>query len=155
MESLPQIGTAAVVVICAGLCLVAILIGGVLLLIVRSGILGDLASGAGAALGRRDKDLGDAGLWGQDEAIPEYRRRRSVGSRSAADIRAQYDQQFIAQVGGRLGDAAPPPPTPDQDVDPSVLPDSDPARRRHKRRFQEEDADADDEIDSFIDDLEL
>ncbi len=155
MESVPPIGTTAVVVIGAVACLGLIILGGVLWVVVRSGIFGDVLGGLGVALGRSDKDLGDAGLFGED--TPDYRPRprRSGGRRNAADIRARYDQQFDARLGGGEQGAVRPPPAPPSRLDePSDRPDE-ASKRRYKRRFYEEDADRDDEIDSFIDDLEL
>lgn len=155
----PQLGTAAITVICGILCLGGLLVGGVLLVVARSGIFGDLLSGLGAAAGRPDEELGQEGLFGED--TPDYRGRSSGrkrgggGVRSAEEIRRQYDQQFNTTVGADPNKVRTPPPLPPVDLDDSSSSPIDPAKRRYKRRFSDEEAEFDDEIDSFIDDLEL
>ncbi len=152
----PQLGTAAITIICAVLCAGALLIGGVLFVVARSGILGDVFGGLGVALGRQDEDLGqDGGLFGEDTAGYGGRKRKRGGARSVEEIRQQYDRQFNANIGADPDEGRTSPPMPSVDLDDTQPSGPDPAKRRYKRRFSEENADLDDEIDSFIDDFEL
>ena len=131
METLSQVSAITLTLLCAGLCVVGILVGGLGLFVVRSGLLGGL----------RDT------LAGQEEEtaarMPVARVRRSPLS-SVDDIRARYDRQFYGEIEGEdaVGDF------PERDV-------SAQDREPFKRRFREENADYDDEMDAFFDDMEL
>lgn len=138
MESLSQVGLATVVLLCAGLCLGAVVILGVVLWLSRSGVVGGLLEGLGAAVRGEE----DAGLPAGERPRASFyrgRRRRDVDS-----IRAEYDRRFQAQTGEEspLGDLE------DAEQRPAY-------KRRYKRRFREENPDWDDEMDFYFDETEL
>jgi len=135
VETLSQISVVTLTLLCAGLCVVGILVGGLGLLVVRSGLFGGLLGGLRDTLaGQEEEPVG---------RIPVARARRSSLS-SVDDIRARYDRQFYGEIEGEdaVGDF------PERDV--SVQ-----DREPYKRRFREENADFDDEMDAFFDDMEL
>lgn len=150
-----QIGTAALVIILAVLCVGGIVVGGLLLMFFRSGILGDLFGGVTGAMSGRDEDLGAGGLFGEEEGGSDYRSRRSDPYRRVDEIRARYDQQFHSGAGGDTGSDWTPGALPPEEDGYESFNDEYDAKRPYKRRFREENAGYDDEMDAYFDDTQL
>lgn len=155
MDTLPSTLSTLLVVCCGGLCAVSVLGMGVLVLVGRAEIVRDLFGGlTGALTGRGDDAV--AGLLDGDEpgsSKPKRKRDR----RSVEDIRAEMDRRFAAQVG----DDPPPAEGGASWQGPTVTtgptgPDELAQRRQRRRRYSHDgEQDYLDEIDSFIDDIEL
>lgn len=165
-----------VLLVCGGLCLVSFVPLLWLILIGRSGLMGDMIRGAFSLItGRGDPALrgkvrGDSrkdvrasrAALHEDDSVYEQRAGRS-GRASVDDIRARFDDQFDRRVGDSSGTTGGAPPGGrgaqarpsygdaddlDDGLPPSTLP-PDVARRR--RRRGRDLADSDDEVDYFID----
>lgn len=144
MESLSDLGLAALTALCGLACGVVILVAGGLFLVMRSAYVAGLLGGLGGFF-RQEQPRGSAV---QPRQSPRAEDR-------IEDIRAKYDRQFTSglesgkggqSLGGRM-----PRFSPDVDDDASDLSH----KPRYKRRFREENIDLDDELDSFFDDTQL
>ncbi len=145
METVSQWGTGVLVVGGALLCGLLILIGGILVAVLRSGILGDLLAGLGGTVD---------GI----AEVPEGRSRRlprtgSARSRARA-LREQADREFHGQepestdaLSGSVPGREAPTRTPESRMDA--------ANRARERRRRSEFDDFQDELDAFFDDTEL
>lgn len=146
MDSVSQWGTGLLLVGGALLCGLLILIGGILVAVLRSGILGDLLAGLGGAVDM----IGDEPE-GRSRVLPRAGRARA----RARAVREKVDQEFHG------ADAADHPAASDFNLDtgaPSVeesLPRQDAASRARERRRRSEFDDFQDELDAFFDDTEL
>lgn len=149
METVNQWGSGLLIVGGALLCGLLILVGGVIVAVLRTGIVGDLLAGLGGAVGAYE-DTPEA----SSRRIP---RTGSARSRARA-LREQADREFYNQVGEE-GE----PPDRGNDrvelgaVERSVRPRDtfDAASRARSRRRRSEVDDFEDELDAFLDDTEL
>jgi hypothetical protein len=149
MENITQISFATATVLCAVLCGVSILLLGIGYVLLRS-------RRPGSWFGLRDA------MYGGDEnsatagGVVRHRSRRSGAVGRAADIRARYDREFDAQVGGESGKRAGAIHLePESGSGFEERRGSDDDKARYKRRFRQENPDAEDELDSFLDDWQL
>ncbi|GAB4575446.1 MAG: hypothetical protein Kow0077_26980 [Anaerolineae bacterium] len=139
METVGQITGGALLIGLAILCGLAIFVLGVIIAIVRSGVLADLLAGLS----------GTASLINDDPApMPATRRQGGDARKRAAQVRAQIEREFY-------GDQPPPRDRPSADSPPSEggLPELERDKRAWRRRSREDDRD--DELDAFLDDMEL
>lgn len=150
MDSLAQWGSGLLIVGGALLCGVLILIGGIAVAVFRSGLIGDVLEGLGGAVGGYE-----------DDSPARPRRRSGASARTRAQaIRAQYDQEFDAQVGSDSDPGVPASPRFESgSSEPIGLGDEDSpdhaSRARRRRRRRSELDDRDDEMDAYFDDMEL
>jgi hypothetical protein len=154
MDNLPQLGLAAVTVLCAVLCVVAILLAGGVVLLFRSGLI-QRVLGLDSLAERPSKSEDDRATEAQ---IRSFRTQQSSATNRAEDIRARYDRQFDSQVGGQSAPRSQVVTSDETAVGPADdWNDDDPGddKARFKRRFREENPDWDDELDSFLDNREL
>jgi hypothetical protein len=153
VESLSQVGLGIITVVLAVICTIPILLVGVLVVVIRSGVLGDLFRGVGAALHGEDAAEHQA-----QYVVREVRSRR-LERPGVSEIRARLDDEFEAQIsdpavvpptaqhGAQPLDAAV--PAWDSEVDESADDDARRRRRRSAGAYEE------DELDAFLDDAEL
>ncbi len=146
--SIAELGTGLGIVIVAVLCGGLILLGGIVLVIVRSGILGTLLSGLGGIVA--PDDGGDVSV-----SAGHARRRGRAARARAAEIRARYEREFDPQAADLT--VRPAGTTPVRPVTPPgepALPEADgwiePAPRRRSARD-----DYDDELDAYLEESEL
>lgn len=147
MESLGQLGNGLLIVGGALLCGVLILIGGILVAVLRSGLIGDVLQGLGGAVGDYE-----------DEYQPRSRSRSGGSARSRVqDIRSQYDREFDTQIDTDYEERALPAQDFEADLGATSRVDDrlDRAAQARRRRRRSQMDDYDDEMDAFFDDMEL